>query len=77
MRISMEFEISYLQFWDKVGSNLGFIFPKMVCYGATYLEEQPELKELGLKVISGYISIFTFQVIDEQKFFLAKIKYGI
>ena len=77
MRITMEFKISYLQFWDKVGSNLEFSFDKMICYGATYLEEQPELKELGLKITSGYISIFTFQVIDEQKFFLAKIKYGI
>lgn len=73
----MEFKINYLQFWDKVGSNLGFEFNKMVCYGATYLEEQPELKELGLKITSGRVSIFTFQVIDKQKYLLAKIKYGI
>ena len=73
----MEFKISYLQFWDKVGSNLGFKYYKMICYGATYLEEQPELKELGLKITSGHESIFTFRVIDKQKFFLAKIKYGI
>jgi hypothetical protein len=75
----MVFEIEDYEFWRV------FVNKAKELYGYDLLPIQfmTELHDyLGLKYIStvppyGPIHFFKFEVVDEKKFFLIKIKYGI
>lgn len=81
----MEFEITTDEFADKLSElyvKNKWGFKNVAVY---YLKDFPRVPaELGLQFVRHYYHndycdncILVFKVIDKQKFFLAKIKYGI
>ena len=74
----MEFKISYVEFWNKVGHHFGLSLQELTYRNHYCFRDKPEIEEeLGLEVNGGFLNIICFKVVDEQKFFLARIKYGI
>jgi hypothetical protein len=75
----MKFQITFVEFWNRVGRDLGFKLYELTFEGAYYLENRQDilLKELGLEIMNGFLNIFYFKVVDQRRFFLAKLKYGI
>ena len=74
----MEFNITYVEFWNKIGHDLKFSLSELTYRGHYFLRDRPEIEEiLGLEAKGCFLNILSFKVIDEKKFFLAKIKYGI
>ncbi len=74
----MRIKIHYLCFSNTVGCIFGVNLYRLLHYGTDYLANHPKLEEIGLKIIDdGNVVEYTFDVIDERKFFLSVIKYGI
>lgn len=74
----MEFKITCVEFWNRVGIPLGLSLSELTFRSHYCFKDRPEIEEeLGLEIIGGYHNIFHFKVVDEQKLFLAKIKYGL
>jgi len=72
----MRININHSCFWQTVGFN--FKNSTFLYRNTSYLVGHPELKEIGLRVVDNHNVIdYTFDVIDEHKFFLSSIKYGI
>lgn len=74
----MEFKISYVEFYNKIGRHFGLWLAELTFRSHYCFKEHPEIeKELGLELKGCFLNIIYFNVIDEKKFLLAKIKYAI
>lgn len=75
---SMLFQINFVEFWNKFGNHFGLSLSELTYRNHYCFRDKPEIEEeLGLEVNGSYLNVIYFKVVDEQKFFLAKIKYGI
>lgn len=74
----MEFKISYVEFHNNIGRHFGISLPELTFRSHYCFKDKPEIeKELGLEINSCFLNILYFNVVDEKKWMLAKIKYGI
>ena len=74
----MEFKISYVEFWNKVGRHFGLSLPELTFRSHYCFKDRPEIEEeLGLEIKGCFLNILYFNVVDEKNFMLSKIKYGI
>lgn len=74
----MKYQITLVEFWNRVGKPFGLSPVELTDRGSYYIKNRPDIEEeLGLEIIGSYFNLFYFKVIDKHKFFLAKIKYGI
>lgn len=85
--VNIEIRINANEYYNRVGSIYEVKRQNFLTYPCTYLNHMPYITEkLGLKYLTHFYNpsyslenatVVVFKVIDELKYMIAKLKYGI